>query len=215
MKRSAYARRVGVNDKTRWRWWRAGKLDASQVATGMVMVREPAEPAIPSPANHHVAISARVSAEDKRPHLESQAERLITYCAAKDSQVHQVVNEISSSVTESRPTRLKVLAEPCPPIRRSPTLQFVVVEHQERATRLGFRFLEPQLEQQEQHLEAVTLAVKGSKELEEVRADLVALVSSFSSRLSGPRRAKRTSETSVKLVNRQESLAEEGEGAPS
>jgi predicted site-specific integrase-resolvase len=89
-----------------------------------------------------------------------------------------------------------------------------VVEHQERATHLGFRFLEPLLEQLEQHLEAVTLAVKGSEELEEVRADLVALVSSFGPRLSGPRRAKRTTETSVKLVNRPESLAEEGEGAP-
>ena len=94
-----------------------------------------------------------------------------------------------------------------------------MVENQERATRLGFRFLEPLLEQQEQHLEAVTLAVKGSEELEEVRADLVALVSSFGARLSGPRRAKRTSEkrtseTSVKLVNRPESLAEEGEDAP-
>ena len=112
MKRSAYARRVGVNDKTARRRWRAGKLDASQVATGMVMVREPAEPAIPSPANHHVAISARVSAAEKRPHLESQAERLITYCSDKGSQAHQVVNEIGSGVTESRPTRLKMLAEP-------------------------------------------------------------------------------------------------------
>ena len=89
-----------------------------------------------------------------------------------------------------------------------------MVEHQERATSLGFRFLEPLLEQQEKHLEAVTLAVKGSEELEEVRADLVALVSSFGARLSGQRRAKRTTETSVKVVNRPESLAEEGEGAP-
>jgi predicted site-specific integrase-resolvase len=48
----------------------------------------------------------------------------------------------------------------------------VVVEHQERATRLGRRFLEPLLEQQEQHLEAVNLAVKGSEELEAVRASL-------------------------------------------
>jgi putative resolvase len=123
MKRSAYARRVGVNDKTAWRWWRAGNLDASQAASGTLTLRapaEPAEPAIPSPANHHVAISARVSAADKRPHLESQAERLITYCAAKGSQVHQVVNEIGSGVTQSRPTRLKVLAEPA---RRSGDLR--------------------------------------------------------------------------------------------
>jgi predicted site-specific integrase-resolvase len=64
MKLSAYARRVGVTYKTAWRWWRAGKLDAYQAASGTVMVREPAEPAepaTPSPAHHpsahqHVAI---------------------------------------------------------------------------------------------------------------------------------------------------------------
>jgi predicted site-specific integrase-resolvase len=28
MKLSEYAQRMGVNDKTAWRWWRAGKLDA-------------------------------------------------------------------------------------------------------------------------------------------------------------------------------------------
>ena len=69
MKRSAYAGRVGVHDKTAWRWWRAGNLDASQAASGTLMVREPA---IPSPATHHVAISARVSAAEKRPTLEAR-----------------------------------------------------------------------------------------------------------------------------------------------
>ena len=93
MKLSEYARRVGVNYKTAWRWWRAGKLDAYQAASGTVIVREPAETATPSAANHHVAIYVRVSAAENRPNLESQAERLITYCAAKGYQVHQVVQE--------------------------------------------------------------------------------------------------------------------------
>ena len=76
MKRSAYARRVGVHGKTAWRWWRAGNLDASQAASGTVLVREAAEPATPSAAHQHVAISARVWAAEQRPTLERQAERL-------------------------------------------------------------------------------------------------------------------------------------------
>jgi hypothetical protein len=64
MKLSAYARRVGVHDKmhdkmhdkTAWRWWRAGKRDAYQAASGTVMVRAPAETATRSAAHHAAAI---------------------------------------------------------------------------------------------------------------------------------------------------------------
>ena len=81
MKLSEYARRVGVNYKTAWRWWRAGNRDACQAASGTVIVREPAETATRSPANHPAAIDARVVAAENRPNLESQAERLIASAA--------------------------------------------------------------------------------------------------------------------------------------
>lgn len=202
MKLSEYARRVGVNYKTAWRWWRAGKLDAYQAASGTVIVREPAETATPSAANHHVAIYVRVSAAENRPNLESQAERLITYCAAKGYQVHQVVKEIGSGVNDSRPKFLKVLADP--------TIKVVVVEHKDRATRFGFGYIETLLEQQGRRIEVVNVAENGREDL---LADLVAIVYSFCARLYGQRRAKRKTETIVKALNRQELLAEEGEGA--
>jgi putative resolvase len=138
MKLSAYARRVGVNYKTAWRWGRAGKRDAYQAASGTAIVRELAETATPSPANHHVAISARVSAAENRPYLESHAERLIEYCAAKGYQAHQVLKEIGSGV--SHPKFLKVLADP--------TIKGIVVEHKDRATRFGFHSIETLLEYQ-------------------------------------------------------------------
>jgi len=81
MKLSEYARRVGGNYKTAWRWWRAGNRDACQAASGTVIVREPAETATRSPANHPAAIDARVVAAENRPNLESQAERLIASAA--------------------------------------------------------------------------------------------------------------------------------------
>jgi predicted site-specific integrase-resolvase len=81
MKLSEYARGVGVNYKTAWRWWRAGKLDAYQAASGTVMVREPNHDA--APGNRRVAVYARVSAAEHRPNPETQAERLVGYCAAK------------------------------------------------------------------------------------------------------------------------------------
>jgi len=40
MKLSAYAKQVGVTFKTAWKWWQAGQLDAYQLPTGTVIVRE-------------------------------------------------------------------------------------------------------------------------------------------------------------------------------
>ena len=192
MKLSEYARRVGVNYKTAWRWWRAGKLDAYQAASGTVIVREPKHDA--APGNRRVAVYARISAAENRPNLETQAERLVGYCAAKGYQVHQVVKEIGSGVNDSRPKFLKLLTDP--------TVVHIVVEHKDRATRFGFRYLETLLEQQGRHIEVVNLADNGREDL---LADLVAIIYSFCARLYGQRRAKRKTETIVKELTGQES----------
>jgi predicted site-specific integrase-resolvase len=206
MKLSEYARQVGVNYKTAWRWWRAGKLDAYQAASGTVIVREPATDTVP--ARPRVAVYARVSAAENRPNLESQAERLVSYCAAKGYQVHQVVKEIGSGVNDSRPTFLKLLADS--------TIGLIVVEHKERATRFGFRYLETLLERQGRRIEVVNLAENGREDL---LADLVAIIYSFCARLYGQRRAKRKTETIVKELTGQDApvlgpeASEEGEHA--
>jgi putative resolvase len=41
---SQYAKKTGVSYKTAFRWWKAGKLNAYQLETGIVIVREPAQP---------------------------------------------------------------------------------------------------------------------------------------------------------------------------
>jgi putative resolvase len=77
MKRSEYARGSGISDKTAWRWWWAGRLEAYQAATGTIIVREPAPAGAHPPNTQPVAVYARVSAAASRPHLESQAARLV------------------------------------------------------------------------------------------------------------------------------------------
>ena len=141
-----------------------------------------------------MAVYARVSAAENRPNLETQAERLVGYCAAKGYQVHQVVKEIGSGVNDSRPKFLKLLTDP--------NVVLIVVEHKDRATRFGFRYLETLLEQQGRHIEVVNLADNGREDL---LADLVAIIYSFCARLYGHRRAKRKTETIVKELTGQES----------
>jgi predicted site-specific integrase-resolvase len=201
---------MGVSYKTAWRWWRAGRLDAYQAATGTVIVREPAPAPTHPPVAEGVAVYARVSAAENRPHLEGQAERLVAYCAAKGYQVHQVVKEVGSGVKDSRPKFLKLLADP--------SITVIVVEHHDRATRFGFRYLETLLERQGRRVEVVNLADYGDGDgdgREDLVADLVAIVDSFCARLYGQRRAKRKTETIVRelteLMGQEAPVTEEQE----
>jgi putative resolvase len=83
MKLSQYAKKAGVTYKTAWRWWKAGLLDAYQLATGTIIVREPVAPALPS---RDVALYARVSSADQKQDLERQLNRLRDYAAARGYQ---------------------------------------------------------------------------------------------------------------------------------
>jgi putative resolvase len=73
----------------------------------------------------------------------------------------------------------------------------IVVEHKDRATRFGFRYLETLLRSQGRTLEVVNLAENNREEL---LADLVSIVYSFAARLYGQRRAKRKTEAIVKQL---------------
>jgi len=80
MKLSASARQIGVTYKTAYRWWKAGKLDAYQLDTGTVIVRDP----LPKSARS-VVLYARVSSVDQKSDLERQMERLKDYAAAQST----------------------------------------------------------------------------------------------------------------------------------
>jgi putative resolvase len=196
MKLHDYARKMGVRYETAWRWWKAGIISGRQMPTGTIIVDAPELPTEHA-ADRSVTIYARVSAAENRPHLDSQAERLAAYCTANGYQIARVVQEVGSGVNDSRPKFLQLLADP--------TLRVIVVEHKERATRFGFRYLEAVLAAQGRRIEVVNQA-DSSKE--DVIGDLVAMVSAFSARLYGQRRAKRKTEA-IKAL-----LESEGQDAP-
>lgn len=147
-----------------------------------------------------MAVYARVSAVENRPNLDSQADRLVGYCAAKGYRVHRVVKEVGSGLNDSRPKFLQLLADA--------SIAVIVVEQKGCATRFGFRYLETRLEQQGWRVDDVNLADNGSEDLV---ADLVAIVYSFCARLYGQRRAKRKTETIVREVTGQDALVAEGQ----
>lgn len=199
MKLSAYAKKMGVSYRTAWNWWKAGQLPGTQMPSGTIVIEEPTIPSVPS---ERVAVYARVSSTENRSNLASQAERLIAYCTARGYRIEQVVKEVGSGINESRPKFLKLLGDPA--------VTVIVVEHQDRATRFGFRYLETTLQQQGRRIEIVNLADNGQEEL---MADLVAIVYAFSARLYGPRRAKRKTEQIIKTLTEPESRPEREESA--
>jgi predicted site-specific integrase-resolvase len=187
MKLIDYAKSVGVSYRTAWRWYRAGKIPGHQMDTGTIIV----DVEKPSPAKSpKIAVYARVSSsEDKsdlESPLESQAERLTAYCAAKGYQVAKVVKEIGSGVNDSRPKFLALLEDK--------TIDLIVIEHKDRGTRFGFHYIESLLKTYGRSIEVVSQAEDANEDL---IADLQSIIYSICLRLYGQRRAKRKTEKIV------------------
>jgi len=180
MKLSQYAKQQGISYSTALRWWHQGVIRGYQAPSGTIIVEAETKP----PAREErVAIYARVSSAEHKENLERQVERLVQYCTVRGYQVAQITKEIASGVNDSRPKLLTLLKD------RQTTR--IVVEHKDRLTRFGFRYLETLLELQGRTIEVVNVA---ENDQEDLIADLVAIVYSFTARLYGQRRAKRKTE---------------------
>ena len=184
MKLSEYAKQQGISYRTAFRWWQAGTIKGYQAPSGTIIVTDGEKSVVVS---EKVAIYARVSSQEHKENLERQAGRLKDYCAAKGYQVSSVVKEIASGVNDSRPKLLALL--------RDTSVTRIVVEHRDRFTRFGYHYIETLLQAQGRTIEVVNLA---ENDTEDLLADLVAIVSSFTARLYGQRRAKRKTEAIVK-----------------
>jgi predicted site-specific integrase-resolvase len=140
--------KAGISYRRTLRRWKARHIKGYQAPTWTIIIVDQA----PEEAKivQRVVIYARVSSREHRLTLERQAERLQDYCGVKGYQIVTVVTEIASGVNDARPKFLAPL--------RDPTISTIVVEHKDRATRFGFRYLETLLELLGRGLEVVNLA---------------------------------------------------------
>jgi predicted site-specific integrase-resolvase len=129
--------------------------------------------------------------------LDSQAERLSAYCAAKGWKVSKVVKEVGSGVNDSRKKLLGLLADT--------TVSIIVVEHKDRLTRFGFHYIETLLAVQGRRIEVVNVT---ENPIEDLMADLISAIYSFCARLYGQRRAKRKTEKIVEELKNQNTQAD-------
>ena len=179
MKLSDYAKRQGVSYRTAWRWFKSGILNAEQMPTGTIIVRDDTATRI----QELTVIYARVSAAENKSNLDSQAERARQYCVARGYQIGGIIKEIGSGVNDQRPRLIKLLNDP--------TARRIVVEHKDRLTRFGFNYIETLLKQQGRSIEVINMAADGKEDLLQ---DFIAIITSFCARLYGQRRSKRKTE---------------------
>jgi putative resolvase len=188
MKLADYAKQMGVRYETAWRWYRDGKIKGRRVGKHTIIITEDQETA-PIAKPEQVAVYTRVSSAENKPNLDAQAERLVDYCAAKGYQVSRIIKEVGSGVNDARPKLLALLEDQ--------NVTRIVVEHKDRLTRFGFRYLETMLRSQGRTLEVVNLAENGQEDL---LADLTAILYSFTARLYGQRRAKRKTKSIIRAL---------------
>lgn len=72
------------------------ELNAEQLPSGTVIVK------IEKPVSKGIAIYARVSSNENKSNLDTQAERLEKYCFARGYQVVRIVKEVGSGVNDNR-----------------------------------------------------------------------------------------------------------------
>jgi putative resolvase len=184
MKLSSYAKKLGIHYNTAYRMFRRGQIAGYQLPTGTVIIEEPVEHLPARPAKQPiVAVYARVSSSENKKNLDTQAERLITWCNAQGWSVGKVVKECGSGINDQRPKFLALLA--------NREIDRIVVEHQDRASRFGVAYIQTLLTLQERELVIVNTA---DTEETDLMGDFVAIITSFAARLYGRRRAKRKTE---------------------
>lgn len=181
IKLATWAKENCVCYKTAWRMFKDGRLpNAKQLASGTIIVQQ--EDPAPIRGNL-VAIYARVSSSENKDNLNSQAERLKQYCAAKGYQINQIAKEIASGLNDERPKLEALLL--------NPDIAIIVVEHKDRLARFGFNYISKMLEKQNRCIEVINTAENSESDLME---DFVSIITSFTARLYGKRRSKRKTE---------------------
>jgi predicted site-specific integrase-resolvase len=178
MRLSEYAKQMGVTYKTAFRWWKAGKLDAYQLDTGTIIVREPKDQEAPV----GVALYARVATTGQKEDLERQVQRLKDYAASRGYQVSKVVQEVASGLNDSRPKLTKLLTDA--------SIGTIVVEHRDRLTRFGFAYIEQLMQMQGRHVEVV-FPTDTNHDLVD---DFIAVITSMASRIYRRRHSNRLAE---------------------
>lgn len=185
LKISEYARKVHCTVRTVWNRIKANRLEAKHTEHGWRVLIEDgiAEP--------KYAIYARVSSAENKDNLERQKQRLLDFCAAKGWPVSKTVTEVGSGLNDERKRLSKLIADE--------SITHIVVEHKDRFSRFGFRYVEQLLKQ---HGRCIVVINEQDNERDDLMEDFVSIITSFTARLYGRRRSRRRTEKLIEELKK-------------
>lgn len=194
MKLSEYARRIGVNRHTAYRWFKRGEIPkAVQLPSGTIYVPDNIFETEMKSKRGLTVVYARVSSyEQCKTNLEIQAERLTQFAIANGWIVDKVIKEVGSGLDDEREKLVDLLLSNEP-------IERIIVEHKDRLTYFGFNYLEILAKKQGFEILIVNPTVIDQEDLMQ---DLVSIIRSFCTRLYSKQRSKRKTEEIIQILQK-------------
>jgi putative resolvase len=183
-KLSDVARDLKITKMTLWNWMYAGKIKFHKIGSMNYIDNDTYNELLHiDKKQESVVIYTRVSSTENKTNLQTQTDRLVSYCNAKGYKVSKIVSEFGSGLNDKRPKLEKLLKEQ--------DFTRIVVEHKDRLTRFGFNYIETLLNKNGIEIEVVNCV---QDEKHDLIQDFVSVITSFSARIYGQRRSKRKTE---------------------
>lgn len=143
-----------------------------------------------------VVIYARVSTKKQKNSgdLDRQKSRLLDYCESEGLEVVHTVTDIASGINEKRNGLSKLIH-----FSEKGEINRIVIEHKDKLTRFGYNYLQKLFSAYEVDIECVD--ENGDKSYkEELVEDMLAIVSSLSTRLYGRRGGKKVKKKTEEAI---------------
>ena len=161
---SQYAKLEKVTYRTIWNRVKRGLLNYEVTPNGHILI------VVDENKEQNVAIYCRVSSSENKSNLESQKQRLLSYCAAKGRK------KLESLLVDRSITK-------------------IVVEHSGRFSRFGMNYIQKLLELDDRSIEVIN---NQNNDKDDLMQDFVSIITSFTARLYGQRRSRRSTEKLIK-----------------
>lgn len=165
----------------------AGKIpNCTTTPSGMVFVEDDKTPA----DNRKTVVYCRVSSSQNKKNLDTQADRVVSFCNAKGWVVNDVIKEVGSGLNDKRKGLIRTITDP--------DVGRIVVEHKDRLTRFGFNYIKQMFPGE------IVVINEAKEDRDDLMGDFVAIITSFCSRLYGLRRNRRRTEQLIKELSEKE-----------
>ena len=189
IKISILARALGIHRNTLYIWKNEGKIEFVKVNTLNYVTRETYNRlmnVIEEKKEERIIIYCRVSTPTRKNNLETQKERLVNYANAKGYKVSKVYSEVGSGFNDNRRKLQKILDEQ--------DFTILLVEHKDRLTRVGFKYLETLLNKLGKKIEVVNSVDTNEQDIIQ---DFISIITSYTARIYGNRRTNRKTEALI------------------